>query len=478
MKNLPFLLLILISAFGCKVANEKKAGEKPVNFIIIHVDDLGWTDLSSFGSGFYETPNIDRLANEGMKFTHAYAAASICSPSRAAMMTGMYPARVGVTDWIRAKFQGGNIPENGQNPEGFDHNEGKTLLTPQNYLFLDTKYKTVSEILKQEGYFTCHIGKWHLGQQDHYPEHRGFDFNIGGTDLGQPPSYFDPYQPPTQNVDYQIPNLASRTPGEYLTDREGDEAVMFIHRHKNKKFVLHWAPYAVHTPLQGKEELVEKYREKPKTNHMNPVYAAMIESLDENVGKVLSALDELGLAENTVVIFTSDNGGLVGLEKNRVTDNSPLKSGKGYPHEGGIRVPTIIRWPGVIEAGTVSETPVISMDYLPTMLDIIGLDVPQFNFDGTSILGVLKTGQPIDRDLFWHFPHYRQDDVVPYSIIRSGSYKLIKYYDGQLSELYNLVEDVSENRNLVEIEPELVKELDGKLNDWLLKTEAKLPKTK
>lgn len=477
MNKFPFLFLVLISSYY-QEANGKKIIEKPVNFIIIHVDDLGWTDLSSFGSEFYKTPSIDRLASEGMKFTQAYAAASICSPSRAAMMTGMYPARVGVTDWIRAKFQGGIIAVDGRNPEGFDQNEGKSLLTPQNYLYLDTEYKTVSEILKQEGYISCHIGKWHLGQQNHFPERRGFNFNIGGTDLGQPPSYFDPYQPPTQNEDYQIPNLTSRFPGEYLTDREGDEAVMFIRGHKDEKFVLHWAPYAVHTPLQGKEELVKKYTEIPKTNHTNPVYAAMIESLDENVGKILALLDELGLTENTVVIFTSDNGGLIGRENNRVTDNFPLRSGKGYPYEGGLRVPTIIRWPSVIKAGSVSEIQIISMDYLPTILDIIGLDNHNFKFDGISILEVLKSGSLINRDLFWHFPHYRENDVVPYSIVRSGSYKLIKYYDGQFSELYNLVDDVSESRNLFEIKPELVKELEKKINEWLLETHAKTPKIK
>jgi arylsulfatase A len=230
--------------------------------------------------------------------------------------------------------------------------------------------------------------------------------------------------------------------------------------------------------LQGKEELVEKYRQKSKTNHTNPIYAAMIESIDENVGKVLASLDELGLAENTVVILTSDNGGLLGGEKNRVTDNAPLRSGKGYPFEGGIRVPTVIRWPGVIANGSLSDVPIISIDYLPTMLDIVGLDPQNHDLDGASILGVLKSNDKIKRDLFWHFPHYRHDDVIPYTIVRSGPYKLIYYYDNTPNELYHLIEDVSEANNLALKEPDLVKELEDKIDTWLKKTNAKTPKLK
>lgn len=372
------------------------------------------------------------LSKEGMKFTNSYAAAAICSPTRAALMTGKYPSRLGITDWIRAKFQGGIIPPNGNNPTGFDENEGRALKTPKNHLFLELKEKTIADYFKEAGYYSAHIGKWHLGQEDHYPELRGFDENFGGCDLGQPPSYFDPYSPPNDNPDYIIPNIEPRKEGEYLTDREGDETVNFIVKNKDKKFFLHWAPYAVHTPIQGREDLIEKYQQKPTTNQKNPVYAAMVESVDQNVGKLIHALDSLGLSDNTIVIFTSDNGGLLGRDNNPITNNFPLRSGKGYPYEGGIKIPTIIKWPRVIKGGMQNDTPIITMDILPTLMKIInpGFDIKKANMDGVDVYGLLKGEQStLERDLFWHFPHFRSGDVVPYTIIRSGNYKLIKYYD-------------------------------------------------
>ncbi len=393
-------------------------------------------------------------------------------------MTGKYPARLGITDWIRAKFQGGIIPPDGKNPRGFDENEGKPLKTPKNPLFMEMEEKTMADYFKEAGYNTSHIGKWHLGQEEHFPEFRGFDENIGGCDLGQPPSYFDPYTPPNNNPDYIIPNIEPRKEGEYLTDREGDEAVRFISQHKDKKFFLHWSPYAVHTPIQGKESLVEKYKQKSSTHQKNPVYAAMVESVDQNVGKLVHALDSLGLSEKTIILFSSDNGGLLGNPNNPITSNFPLRSGKGYPYEGGIRVPTIVKWPMVIQGGSENETPIITMDILPTLLGIIQPDIDhkETNIDGEDILDLWK-GNPadFDRDLFWHFPHYRSGDVVPYTIIRSGNYKMIKYYDDTAPELYDLKTDISESENLALSHQELVMELDNKIEKWARDTHAKLP---
>ncbi len=479
MQKTNFLFLPLLLAAGCGPDHQSSVAKSQLNYIIIHIDDLGWTDLSVYGSEYYETPNIDRLANEGIKFTDAYASAAVCSPSRAAVVTGKYPARLGITDWIRARFQGGIIPENGLNPQGYDKISGRPLITPKNYLFLDTGEYTIAGFLKDRGYITCHIGKWHLGQEDQFPEHHGFDFNFGGCDLGQPPNYFDPYEDPNEREYYELHNLPPRVEGEYLTDREGDEAVWFLREHRDEQFFLHWTPYAVHTPIQGREDLVEKYKNKaPSSHHNNPVYAAMVESVDHNVGKVLDVLDSLDLAGNTMIIFTSDNGGLLGGPNNRITSNYPLRSGKGYQYEGGIRVPFIIRLPGVVPAGSISHAPVASIDIMPTIVDISGeKDIGKYGFDGLSMVHLIQEPEKfLDRDLFWHFPHYRGNDVVPYSIIRSGFDKLIMYYDGTPSELYNLEADLSESVNLADSRKETVKKLEESIKQWTTEINAKLPK--
>jgi arylsulfatase A len=447
---------------------QQRSGDK-LNFVFILVDDLGWTDTGCYGSKFYETPNIDKLAAQGMRFTNAYAACAVCSPTRAAVMTGRYPARLGVTDWIRARFQGGKIPENKKNPTGYIGDKNRKLLCPPNALWMELDEITIAEALKPAGYTSCHIGKWHLGADDWYPDKQGFDFNIGGCDFGQPPSYFDPY---SLNRQGQIPTLSPRQEGEYLTDREADEAVNFIHNHKDKPFFLYMAHYAVHTPIQAKEEIVTKYKAKEPTNHNNPTYAAMIESVDDAVGKIISAIDELGIAEKTIVFFTSDNGGLLGI-----TSNTPLRSGKGYPYEGGIREPLIVRWPNVIKAGTISHEPVTSVDYFPTICEAAGVPLPRDrSIDGVSLLGHLKSNgaDKLDREaIFWHFPHYR-GDIVPYSIIRMGDWKLIKRYEGRTFELFNLKDDLSEQNDLSEKMPDKVKELDNKLSNWLKTTSAKM----
>lgn len=453
-----------------------QATSKKLNFILILIDDLGWVDTGCYGSKFYETPNIDRLAAEGMQFTDGYAACAVCSPTRAAVMTGRYPTRTGVTDWIHFRdFSGSRTNLNQKNPAEYvapDQVGGKNnrLLCPPNPFWMELNEITIAEALKPAGYTSCHVGKWHLGPDAWYPDKQGFDFNIGGCDFGTPPSYFDPY---FRNGQGHIPTLPPRRKGEYLTDREADEAVNFIRRHKDKPFFLYMAHYAVHTPIQAKEELTEKYRSKPLYGQKNPTYAAMIESVDDAVGKIMTVLDELDLAKKTVIFFTSDNGGL-----SNVTNNAPLRAGKGYPYEGGIREPLIICWPGVIKPATVSHEPVTSVDYFPTLCELAGTSIPHDRvIDGVSLVEHLKSNgtKSLDREaIFWHFPHYR-GDVVPYSIIRAGNWKLIKKYEGKTFELFNLKDDLSEKNDLSDKMPEKVEELNTKLSDWLKATGAKLP---
>ncbi len=456
-----FLLLLAVVSLGVSPA---KGADKPLNFVVILVDDMGWTDLTCQGSKFYETPNVDRLAKEGMRFTDGYAACAVCSPTRAAVMTGRYPARVGVTDWIRARFQGGKIPADKKNRTEFV-GRGRAMLCPPNPLWMEHEEVTLAEALKPAGYTSCHIGKWHLGADDWYPDRQGFTYNFGGCDFGQPPTYFSPYR---------IPTLENGPQGEYLTDREGEVAAKFIKDHQDKPFFLYMAHYAVHTPIQAKKDLTEKYDAKEKTNQKSAKYAAMVESVDDATGKILTALEEAGVADNTVVIFTSDNGGLMGP-----TNNAPLRSGKGFPFEGGIRVPWIVRWPGVVKGGTTSSEPIISVDILPTVLDAAGVDLPSGReIDGVSLVEHLKSEgtKSLGREaIYWHFPHYRHRPG-PYSIIRAGEWKLIKYYEGPQYHLFNLEADLSEKKNLATDMPEKVKELDGQLMQHLKEVGAKVPR--
>lgn len=448
-------------------------GGPPPNIVLINVDDLGWTDLSVQGSTYFETPHIDGLASEGVRFTNAYAAAAICSPSRAAILTGRYPARLGLTDWIRARFQGGEIPADGHNPTVYVGGPEFPLLTPPNPLWMEHEEVTLAEMLEPVGYTSAHIGKWHLGAEAWFPETQGFDVNLGGSDYGQPPSYFDPYVLPRQG---DLGTLRPRREGEYLTDREADEAVRFIREHRDRPFFLHMAHYAVHTPIQAKEELTTRYAAKPSTNQDDPAYAAMVHSVDEAVGRILETIDELGIAERTLVVFTSDNGGLLGP-----TDNAPLRSGKGFPYEGGIRVPLIVRWPGMVPGATVSHEPVIGIDLLPTLAEAVGVALPRGReIDGVSLLEHLRSGarSPLAREaLYWHFPHYRSGrQIPPYSVVRKGDWKLLKWLEGPTYELYNLREDPGEQTNLAEEEPEKVTELNAMLDGWYTIVGARLPR--
>ena len=442
------------------------------NLILINVDDLGWKDLGCYGSDVYETPNIDKLARNGLKFTNAYSACAVCSPTRAAIMTGRYPARLGVTDWIRARFQGGKIPKDKKNPSGWVGSKNKKVLCPQNALWMELEEVTIAEKLKEDGYATCHIGKWHLGADDWYPEKQGFDENYGGCDYGQPPSYFDPFKNKRLDGIYGLPG---KKQGEYLTDRECDEAVMFIKKNRQKKFFLNFANYAVHTPIQAKPSLLDKYKTKIQsldTKQKNEAYATMVESVDQAVGKIITILKEEGIFDRTLIIFTSDNGGLLG-----VTNNAPLRSGKGFPYEGGIRVPLIIFWADFINGGKVIDTPVSSIDFFPTLCSAAGIkNATDKVVDGLNLLPLIKGENNIKRQsLFWHFPHYR-GKINPYSIIRNGDWKLIKRYDGKPFELFNLKNDLSEKNDLSQDMPEKVKELNEEIMIWLLKTNAKVPR--
>jgi arylsulfatase A-like enzyme len=462
-----FLLSVLWSA--CDKEKKNSATRTP-NIVLINVDDLGWADLACYGNEFHETPNIDRLASQGMLFTNAYASAAICSPTRAALMTGKSPAKLGLTDYIRPMFRGSHIPADKTYRLTYVGGQNDSLLTPSNPLWLELEEVTIAERLKELNYAIVHIGKWHLGDEDWYPEKQGFDSNIAGCDYGQPPSYFDPYK---NNKLSGIPTLSPRKEGEYLTDRLGDEAVHFIKDHKEKPFFINMNPYAVHTPIQGRPDLVAKYEKKAHPDQNNPSYAAMVESVDMLVGKIMHALDSLDLSENTVLIFTSDNGGL-----ERVTDNTPLRSGKGYAYEGGIRVPLIVRFPGKIAKGSRNDVPVISHDLFPTICDIVNLDVSESSqVDGVSIKPILYQGDQPEREaLYWHFPHYRVGGVVPYSIIRRGDWKLIKRYQGKEFELFNLRNDPSEQTDVSGENQDKVKELNNKLMNWLEESKARLPK--
>ena len=476
--GLSIVLAILVLPYAVCCASQHADPRRPPNIVLILVDDLGWMDLSCQGSKYYETPNIDRLARQSMRFTDGYAACAVCSPTRAAWLTGRYPARIGVTDWIRASFQlGGRQRTEADRPPAYQTRSKRKLLCPNNPYWMEHSEVTLAEELKRAGFVTCHIGKWHLGYKDWYPPAQGFDINIGGCDFGQPPSYFDPYQgtrgKPWNNNTFRIPTLQPRKKGEYLTDREADEASRFIHENKDRPFFLNLCHYAVHTPLQARKNLIHKYQAKPKHGQINATYAAMIESVDDSVGRVMAALEDAGVADHTLVIFSSDNGGL-----SRSTRNAPLREGKGTPYEGGIRVPWIIRWPGHVPPGTLSHEPIISCDVLPTVLEAThmqpGDDRP---IDGVSLVQHLESGgrTRLHRPLFWHFPHYR-GRWTPYAVIRDGDYKLIHWFEDGKNELYNLKDDLGEQHDLAEQMPEKAAAMNEALSAWLVGVGAKVPK--
>jgi len=436
------------------------AKKRKPNFVFILADDLGWKDVGFMGSKYYETPNLDRLAAQGVVFTNAYTNAPNCAPTRASLLTGQYTPRHGIytvnnSDRGRAEL--------------------RKLIPIKNKTILDAGKVTIAEALKPAGYVCASIGKWHLGDDPKFgPRAQGFDVNIGGNRAGHPRSYFSPYK----NKD-----LPDGPPGEYLTDRLTEEALHFMEENRHRPFFLYLPHYAVHTPLQAKKALIEKYKKKPPHNgQKNPVYAAMIESLDQGVGRILKKIDELGLTQNTVVIFFSDNGGV-----RRITSMAPLRGGKGMLYEGGIRVPLIVRWPGVTMPNTTCDTPVIGIDFFPTLLEIAGVKKPSGQvLDGVSLVPLLKGGKHLNREaIFWHFPAYLQGKADgardpyfrtrPAGAVRKGNWKLIEYFEDSELELYNLKEDIGEKNNLSKKRPQKAKELHQLLVDWRKVVHAPVP---
>jgi arylsulfatase A-like enzyme len=408
---------------------------------------MGWVDTGCYGSTFYETPNIDRLAGQGVRFINAYAACPVCSPTRASILTGKYPARLRLTDWI----PGHKMPK-------------AKLKGPEFHQELPLDEVTIAEALKDAGYRSASIGKWHLGKAPFDPEHQGFNVNFAGGYNGHPESYFYPYK---------VPPVPNGRAGEYLTDRLTDEALRFIEENRDRPFFLYLPHYAVHTPLQAKEAMIAKYRDKakPGQGQNNPTYAAMIQSVDEGVGRVMDKLEALAIAERTIVFFMSDNGGLV-----PVTSNAPLRAGKGTLYEGGIREPMIVRWPGVTEPGAVCDTPVISVDFFPTILDMAGVKPRVKDVDGLSLVPLLKHRKPVHRHrLYWHYPHYHPGGAHPSGAVRDGDYKLIESYENGHVELYNLKTDISEADNLAEKMPEKARDLRESLHRWLETVDAQMP---
>ncbi|NOX54433.1 MAG: sulfatase [Planctomycetes bacterium] len=469
--SVAFQLIAYLTAALCG-AGRAEAGtdERPLNFVLFVVDDLGWSDLGCYGSDLHETPRIDRLARTGMRFTDAYAAAPVCSPTRASIMTGKYPARLHITTWYGDAVD----PEVNKEPN-------LKLIPPASEHNLAHREVTIAEALKRAGYLTAHIGKWHLGDPAHYPQTQGFDINIGGTFSGCPASFFSPFFDADGNA---MPGLRTTRKGEYLTDRLTDEAVNFIGGTDGRPFFLHLAYYAVHTPIEGKPELVERYRKKIKPGmvHRNPAYAAMVESVDRSVGRVLDKLDELGIADRTVVILISDNGGAHYRYRGQIiTSNRPLRAGKGTLYEGGVRVPLIVRWPGKTPARTVCREPVISNDLYPTILDIAGVRDDRSHsdgIDGLSLVPLLEDPSArLPRDaLFWHYPHYYYGMNTPVSSIRQGRWKLLEHLEDGRLELYDLARDIGETNNLAAAMPEKAERLRQRLDAWRRKVGARMPK--
>lgn len=467
MKPLFATALVLIIAAGC---NGKTSVEEPTrrpNVILIMVDDLGWTDLHIQGNEKLETPRLDHFASQGMRFTDGYAAAPVCSPTRAAIMTGMSPARLALTNHVSGNQDRFQPP-------------GATLRAAEMIDYLDLGYVTLAERLKDGGYTTGFFGKWHLSGTDREmetvepsrrPQHQGFDVNVGGLSFGGPPSFFDPYR---------NPELKDRQEGEYLPFRLADEAMGFIEAHQDEPFFVALWPYTVHWPMEAPQELVDKYANRPGFEdygdgiESSTTYAAMIEAMDDAVGRVLAKLDELNLAEETLVIFTSDNGGYGG-----VTDLAPLRGVKGHLYEGGIRVPLIVRWPGQIKAGVVSGEPVISTDFFATILDVAGLDpTPGVPLDGESILPILRQTGKMEREaIYFHYPNYAfHGENRLGSAIRQGNYKLIHFYDKDEVELYEVVNDLSETTDLAKEMPEKAAEMKANLQAWVKASGAKMPR--
>ena len=447
------LLALIALALGLATAAHGRAP----NIVFFLIDDWGWTDAACYGSKLYETPNIDRLAAQGMKFSDAYSACTVCSPTRAATMTGKYPARLHLTDWIAGHVR-----------------PYAKLKIPEWTKYLPLEETTIAEALRARGYATGLFGKWHLGGEAFYPEHQGFDVNVGGCDRGQPGAYFPPYG---------IVNIKYERPGEFLSDRLTRDAISFIEANRERPFFVYFPHYAVHTPLAGKPDVIAKYQKKLAAGtytQTNAIYAALVESIDDSVGAIMRRLEELKLDKDTIIILTGDNGGLSGTVNAQgwrpgPTRNDPLRLGKGSPYEGGTRVPLIVRWPGVVKPGTTCAAPVSSIDYFPTLLEVANAPAAT-GVDGESLLGLFKGATSLKRTaLYWHYPHYHPGGSTPYSAIRDGDWKLIHFYEDNHVELYNLRADLSEKNDLASTHATKAKELRAQLDAWRASVGAQAP---
>ena len=468
------LLLIVILFFNCRKEEVTKYSKPNILFIL--VDDLGYQDLGITGSTFYETPNIDQLANNSMIFTNGYAASRVCSPSRASIMTGKFVARHGITDWIGAK-----TAEEWRSRNRYDK------LLPANYVHaLPNEDITIAEALKQGCYKTFFAGKWHLGGEGSYSEDHGFDINIGGLEAGSPRGgFFSPWN---------NPKLQNKEKGENLTLRLAKETANFISQNKDSTFFAFLSFYAVHAPIQTTEENWKKYRNKADSIGIaekgyamervlpirqvqdNPIYAGMVETMDNAVGLVLKTLETNGVAENTIVVFTSDNGGVASGD-HYATSNLPLRGGKGYQWEGGIKEPFFIKVPWLNSGGVKTDYPVIATDFYPTLLDLVGLQLnEEQHMDGISLKPLLSgKNLNIKRPLYWHYPHYGNQGGEPSSVIQQEGWKLIHYWEDGRQELYKLPSTEHDSLNVISRHPEMALDLSHNLMSWLKEVNAKFP---
>lgn len=470
------LLAVSLALFGnlvfavCDASAEvaaKPSQTEPPNFVVLLVDDLGWGAMSAFGNAFHETPHFDALCNRGMRFTHAYSACTVCSPSRAAILTGQYPGRTNLTDWIPGHLR--------KNPK---------LDIPDWQKFIDHSHVTLPEALQEANYRTGFFGKWHLVPMtdqpprkpteaqriEHTPERHGFDVNVGGREWGQPKGrgkYFYPFD---------MPGLEAGEKGEYLTDRLTDEAINYLDESADQPFLLYLSYYSVHGPVMGKQEDVDYFANKPrdkaktKTRKTNPSeYAAMHRSVDDSIGRIVAKLTELGELDNTVIIFTGDNGG------DYLSASGGLRGYKAFAFEGGVRVPTCIVWPGVTTPGSVCDTPIIGTDYYPTMLSMANLPSrPEQHVDGCDLTPLLSQSGPLDREaIYWHYPHYHR--TTPYSAIRLGDWKLIEFFEDDQPMLFDLKNDPSEQHDLAQSNPQQTQRLLNKLKAWQKEVDAQMP---
>jgi arylsulfatase A len=443
----------LLSASAAALSQGQTA-HRP-NVILILLDDLGWRDFGIYGNENIDTPEVDRLAREGVRFTQYYAACPVCSPTRASIVTGKYPARLHITDWIPGRKQWPTAK----------------LLVPKFEQALPHAETTIAESLKGVGYRTASTGKWHLGSGEFAPDKHGFDLNYGGDHRGGIPTFFGPFA---------LPGMESTTKSDYITDKLNEAAEKFIEQSvaARQPFFVYLPHFTPHIPLSAKQELIAKYKKRfGDKDFPNATYAAMIEGFDQTLGSLRRKLESLGVARNTLILITSDNGGLryEGSGKTLVTQNTPLRAGKGHVYEGGIRDPLIVHWPGVTKPGTVIDSPVCSIDLMPTVLDIVGVK-PVPAMDGVSLADLLRNGKAPSRDtLYWHYPHYSNQGGVPAGAVRKGDWKLIEFYEDGRLELYNLKDDVGEKRNLVKKEPRRAAELHDLLKKWRASVNASMP---